>query len=85
MTITVYSKPACAFCDKAKNLLEANNLSYDELIFDVGQLHVDGKQYVDLAEFKQQYPDVKSVPQIFIDGVRIGGYTELTAHVASLK
>jgi len=83
MTVTVYSKPACSFCDKAKALLSSKGIQYDEKIFDVGQPKVEGKDYVDLVAFKQSYPDVKSVPQIFVEGNRIGGYTELTQFLSA--
>lgn len=83
MTFTVYSKPACSFCDKAKALLSANGINYKEKVFDVGQPKVEGKEYVDLTAFKQSYPEVKSVPQIFVEGTRIGGFTELTQFLAA--
>lgn len=83
MTFTVYSKPACGFCDKAKALLSSKGISYSEKIFDVGQPKVEGKEYVDLGAFKQSYPEVKSVPQIFVEGQRLGGYQELTQFLAT--
>lgn len=66
--ILIYSKDDCSFCDKAKTLLKDNNYSYRE------------KNIAD-PDVRQELltilPDVKTVPQIFIDSKHIGGYTDL--------
>lgn len=61
--------PECIFCDRAKKLMTEKNIQYKEFV--IGQ---------DLTktEFHEQYgDDVKTVPQIVVDGVRIGGYDAL--------
>jgi glutaredoxin len=72
-TIVVYSKTNCIYCEQAKSLLTSKGLTYTEL---------DVKNPDTLAELKQLVPGVKTVPQIFIDGKLIGGYTELVPHLA---
>lgn len=82
MKYTVYTKPACAQCDQAKMLLKSKGIEFDEIYFDVGQPQEDGKTYINVAEFKTQYPTATSAPQIFLGGERIGGLMELRKKVA---
>lgn len=77
MRVVIYVKPNCPYCDQAKRLLTANAVEYTEVHFDVGQPRLSEAVYVDVAEFKQQHPDAKTAPQVFIDDVRIGGHAEL--------
>lgn len=77
MTYTVYSKPNCPQCDRAKALIKSKGLTYNEIIFDVGQPKVDGVQYIAVADFKAKYPDAASAPQIFVGEERIGGLPDL--------
>ena len=70
---TIYSKPNCSYCSQAKQLLEQNKLE-----FEYKQL---GTHY-DLDELMKLAPNAKSFPQVFKDGVLVGGYHDL---VESLK
>lgn len=70
--ILIYSKDNCSFCDKAKALLKEHNYSYKEKNIVVP----DHRQ-----ELLTRLPDVKTVPQIFIDSKHIGGYTELVKYL----
>ena len=70
--ITVYSKPHCPYCDKAKHLLKSLGLQYEEKVvtkdLSVEELYeVLGKQ-------------VRTIPQIVIEKDHIGGYNELKEH-----
>jgi glutaredoxin 3 len=76
MKATVWSKYNCTFCDQAKSLLETNNIAYEER--KIG----DGYTREDLLE---AVPGARTVPQIFIDGALIGGFTELRQHLTKLK
>ena len=61
--------PNCPWCDKAKALLAKYNIQYKE--------HVIGRDLTK-DEFREQFgDDVKTVPQITVDGRRIGGYEAL--------
>ena len=81
MIFTVFSKPGCGYCEKAKDLLKSKNIDYSEVIIDVGQEKEDEKTYISLAEVRALIPGITSVPQIFKDGVNIGGFKELISHV----
>lgn len=67
----IYSKKSCYFCEEAKSLLTNKNIEYREL--DVTRPDV-------LDQLKELVPGVKTVPQIFIDGIYIGGFKELVDH-----
>jgi glutaredoxin len=68
MTAVVWSKEHCPQCDKAKQLLTAKGITYEERV--VGK----GYQREDLLA---AVPTAKSVPQVFLDGNLVGGYMEL--------
>lgn len=68
MKAVVWSKYHCPFCDQAKALLEAKGIQYEEK--KIG----DGFTKEDLLE---AVPSARSVPQIFIEGELVGGFTEL--------
>ena len=66
--ITVYTKDQCPFCDRAKALLESKGIEYKTV-------HVG--QDPDAREFLMDQ-GLRSVPQIFKDGVLLpGGYQGL--------
>ena len=75
MTITIYSKPNCIFCDKAKAMVKRLGLSYEEKMF--------GKDFNTPEElYKAVGKQVRTMPQILIDGKLIGGYNQLVEHFA---
>ena len=65
---TIYSKPSCGYCLQAKQLLEM-----EQLPFEYKQL---GTHY-NLDELMTLAPNAKSFPQVFKDGVLIGGFSDL--------
>jgi len=67
--ITVYSKPQCPYCDKAKYLLKSLGLQYEEKVV-TKDLSID-------ELFKVLGKQVKTIPQIVMDDTHIGGYNEL--------
>ena len=72
MTITVYSKPACVYCDKAKALLTRLGYKYTEKVV---------TKDISLPElFEELGKQVRTIPQITIAGKHIGGYNELTEY-----
>ena len=74
MEITVYSKPACGYCDKAKALLTRLGYTYSEKIV---------TKDISLEElFEELGKQVRTIPQIVIDDKHIGGYNELTEYFA---
>ena len=74
---TVYSKPNCPYCERAKALLTLKSLEYKEIIVDVGQVKDENKEYITVAELKTRIPSAQTVPQILKDEAIIGGFQEL--------
>ena len=74
MKIIVYSKPACQFCVKAKDLLTRLGYEYTEKVV---------TKDISLEEFfKELGKTVRVIPQIVIDGEHIGSFNELTEYFA---
>tara|TARA_R110002073_G_scaffold19891_6_gene72115 strand:- start:490 stop:753 length:264 start_codon:yes stop_codon:yes gene_type:complete len=69
--IEIYSSPFCGYCHAAKRLLSAKGAAFTEI--DVIA------QPERRAEMVQRSNGGRTVPQIFIDGVPIGGSDELHA------
>ena len=74
MEIRIVSKSDCPFCHRAKDWLSRRGFTYTEDVMDSDEIRY---------AFYQQHK-VDSVPQIFIDGKRIGGYSELLQQGESL-
>jgi glutaredoxin 3 len=74
--VIVYTTRSCPFCVRAKRLLDARGIAYDEV--DVGH---DAALRDDLIRRTGR----RTVPQIFIDGDPIGGFDELAALDASTR
>lgn len=71
MNIVVYTKLGCPNCVTAKNLLASKRLGYSEM-----------HQEADAFEFEKMlkaYPEVRQMPQIFINDQRVGGLAGLQA------
>ena len=69
MSIIVYSKPSCVYCDKAKSLLKRLGYEYEEKIV---------TKDLSLEQlFEALGKQVRTKPQIDIDEKHIGGYNEL--------
>ena len=64
----IYTTRWCGFCERAKALLDARSVAYDEVSLD------------DDPAFRSRLMDLTgnwTVPQILVDDQPIGGYTEL--------
>ena len=72
MKAIVWSKYHCPYCDQAEALLQARGIEFEER--KIG----DGWTREDLLE---AVPTARTVPQIFLDGKLIGGFTELRQHL----
>lgn len=70
MKAIIYTKKECPFCVKAKELFNSKDVDYTEC-----EIGVD----ITREDFISLFPDQKTVPLIFIDGERIGGYDELVS------
>lgn len=72
--IEVYTIDNCSYCAAAKNLLRERGLSFKEI-------NIDGDQ--DKIKELINKTGHRTMPQIFIDGRFIGGFTELKANLAA--
>ena len=73
MKAIVWPKDHCPYCVQAKQLLTIKGIEYEEKKIGEGYTKEDLLEAV---------PEARSVPQIFLDGELIGGFTELHAHLA---
>ncbi len=76
MNIFIYTKKACPNCVSAKALLKSKGLAFVECNMD--ELAVRKAFYF-------AYPDVRGLPQIFIDDQRVGGLAGLQAALKQLE
>ena len=72
MTITIYSKNNCIYCNKAKALVKNLGLEYEEKKLE----EFDSPQ----AMLEDIGKNVRQMPQIKIDGELIGGYNQLVEY-----
>jgi glutaredoxin len=73
--ITVYGKDNCGYCTKAKNLLESRSIPFTYLT--VGE-------DIGINEFREQYPEIRSVPLIINNNGILGGFNELQAYLEDI-
>jgi len=64
LNIFVYTKSKCPNCVAAKQLLKSKGLKFIENDMDTESVR---------QAFQFAYPDVRGMPQIFIDDQRVGG------------
>jgi glutaredoxin 3 len=67
-TVQMYTTRWCGYCVRAKALLESRGIEFEEISLD------------DDPAFRRRLLELTggwTVPQILIDGRRVGGYTEL--------
>lgn len=72
--VSLFTKPGCPFCAKAKTLLNEQGFAYEELVL--------GKDAT-LASLKA-VSGRDTVPQVFIGGKHIGGSDDLAEYIAKL-
>lgn len=70
--ITIYGKPSCGYCDLAKNMAKKGNLEFEY-------------KDITLTKFREELfsrapVEVKTVPQIFVDGQYVGGYDKFVKY-----
>ena len=69
MSAIIYTKPLCAYCELAKKILTERKIPFKELI--IGVEITKGEAIEELGVI------FKTATQIVLDGIHIGGYTEL--------
>ena len=70
MKIVVDTKSNCPNCVSAKALLKSKGLEFKEICLD---------DEAERVAFAVVFPDARQMPQIFIDGQRVGGLAGLQA------
>jgi glutaredoxin len=68
MKAIIWSKTDCPFCIKAKEELMNRGIAYEERIIGAGWTK---------EQLQEVVPNARTVPQIFLDGIYIGGYNDL--------
>jgi glutaredoxin len=74
--IEVYGKDGCVFCEKAVSLLNDRGV-----VFKYHKLGTD----ISVEDFKQKFPEQKTVPMITTYGFNIGGYEALTNYLEEVS
>lgn len=75
--VEVFTTRICPYCVRAKNLLKRKGVEYEEIdVSDDDQLR---------ARMTERARGQRTVPQIFIDGVHVGGSDDLHALDAAGK
>ena len=72
MSVSIYSQPNCVYCDMAKALAKQHNLPITE--------YVIGKD-ITKEIFFELLPNARSVPQIYVNSIYVGGYQEFKDYV----
>jgi len=70
--IEIYGKPMCPYCDQAKRLCETREFKYTYKSL--------GTDYTK-EELLESFPGARTVPQIIVNGTKIGGYNELVKYI----
>ncbi|GAA4038625.1 glutaredoxin 3 [Parerythrobacter jejuensis] len=69
--VDIYTKFGCGFCVRAKRLLDEKGVDFTEYDVTLGGLKKD--------QMLERAPQARTVPQIFIGDVHVGGSDELAA------
>ena len=69
--VEIYTKSFCAYCWRAKHLLDVKGVEYREIVVDCGGER--RQQMIERANGR------RTVPQIFVAGRHIGGCDDLVA------
>lgn len=72
--ITIYGKPTCVWCEKAKRLAAQYGFEYN---------YIDVEYKTNLEEMKSRIPDAKTIPQIWWDDRYLGGYDGLAEEISN--
>lgn len=68
MKAVIWSKEQCPYCVQAKKLLELKGIEYEER-----NIQKDWTK----EQLLEAVPEARTLPQIFLDGEHVGGFTEL--------
>lgn len=66
--IQIYTKPNCSYCSYAKTFMRENNIPYIEYKLDLDFT----RDYI-----VEKFPFASTYPVILVEGIYIGGFTDL--------
>lgn len=69
-SVTIYTTAYCGFCTRAKRLLAQKNVKYTE---------IDVEERPDLRSWLVSASGQRTVPQVFINGKSVGGFSDISA------
>jgi glutaredoxin 3 len=72
--VTIYSMEVCSSCDRVKNMFDAREIPYEEVV-----MAPDSPELDELS----QRSGMTSLPQVFVGSILIGGGTETMAAAGS--
>jgi glutaredoxin 3 len=68
MSVVIWSRDLCAYCDMAKRELTKRDIAFEERKIGDGWTK---------EQLLKEIPNARTIPQIVVEGKVIGGYTEL--------
>ncbi len=68
--VKIYTKANCPFCVRAKALLDRKGVDYEE---------IDAEGQDELRTWLVDVTGQRTVPQVFVDGRSLGGFTDIDA------
>lgn len=74
MNVLIWSKDNCSFCEQAKQLLKVRSIPFEERKIGHGWTK---------EQLLEDVPTARTVPQIFVDGTLIGGFSEFKTYIAN--
>ena len=69
--ITIYTTRFCGYCNAAKKWLKQKGVEYQEIRLYEGN---------EMEKFREEFPELRTSPQIFFDGENIRGFTDLVQY-----
>ena len=72
MSVTIYTKDLCGYCDAAKSLLRKMNVRFNE-----AKIGTD----ITREELLEIAPNARTAPQIVINNKVVGGYDDLVEYI----
>ena len=85
MDAVLFTNDNCVYCTQAKALLNSKGLTYDEriiaLIAPDDRVLKENQSWTDREELLAAAPAARTVPQIWLHGEHVGGYTDLVARL----
>mgnify|MGYP003337195896 CR=1 FL=1 len=73
MKAIVWSKDMCPYCEQAKMLLRSRGIEFEERNINRGYSR---------EQLLEAVPGARTVPQIFLDGELVGGFTDVKAKLS---